>query len=247
MESDLSQIIRSPQPLSDDHIQFFIYQILIGLKYMHSANIIHRDLVISSELNQKPKNLLVNSNCDLKICDFGLARAVFPQNQQTNNKAMTDYVTTRWYRAPELLLAWDEHFASVDVWSVGCILAELLKRKPIFAGTDSTISSKVAKNQIDIIIEMMGSPKDEDIKKIQNEISRNYVKKLPKKKGKDLRLVFPEANPLGRPSFPKMKAIDLMKKMLVFDPFKRITVNEALEHPYLKELHSPEEEVSDGK
>lgn len=70
METDLAQIIKSNQPLSDDHIQFFLYQILRGLKYIHSAGILHRDL--------KPRNLLVNSNCDLKICDFGLARADIP-------------------------------------------------------------------------------------------------------------------------------------------------------------------------
>lgn len=73
MEADLSKIIKSQQPLSDDHIQFFMYQILRGLKYMHSAGIYHRDL--------KPRNLLVNSNCDLKICDFGLARADIPELQ----------------------------------------------------------------------------------------------------------------------------------------------------------------------
>lgn len=85
---------------------------------------------------KKPKNLLVNSECDLKICDFGLARAIFPKPQC--HGVMTDYVATRWYRAPELLLSWKEHTASVDVWSVGCILAEMLKRKPFLTGADST-------------------------------------------------------------------------------------------------------------
>lgn len=122
METDLAQIVKSNQPLSDDHIQFFLYQILRGLKYIHSAGILHRDL--------KPRNLLVNSNCDLKICDFGLARANIPYFD-TAQAIMTDYIATRWYRAPEVILSWKKYTAAIDVWSVGCILAELLTRKPL--------------------------------------------------------------------------------------------------------------------
>jgi len=90
MDTDLHQIIRSDQPLTDDHCQYFIYQLLRGLKYIHSADVLHRDL--------KPSNLLLNANCDLKICDFGLART---NTQDTNRDFMTEYVVTRWYRAPE--------------------------------------------------------------------------------------------------------------------------------------------------
>jgi serine/threonine protein kinase len=122
METDLTQVIKSNQPLSDEHIQFFLYQTLRGLKYMHSAGILHRDL--------KPRNLLVNSNCDLKICDFGLARAVIPLFQ-TQSAVMTDYIATRWYRAPEVILSWKKYSTAIDVWSVGCILAELITRKPL--------------------------------------------------------------------------------------------------------------------
>ena len=89
-ECDLDRIIISDQDLTDSHHQYFLYQILRGLKYIHSANILHRDL--------KPSNLLVKSNCDLAICDFGLARGV-----PDGKVLMTDYVVTRWYRAPELL------------------------------------------------------------------------------------------------------------------------------------------------
>ena len=128
METDLSSIIKSPQPLSDAHVQFFLYQILRGLKYIHSSNVIHRDL--------KPRNLLVNSNCDLKICDFGLARVDFAE-LQWKVAAMTDYVATRWYRAPEVILSWKKYTKAIDMWSIGCILAELVGRKPIFPGSDS--------------------------------------------------------------------------------------------------------------
>ena len=90
MDTDLHQIIRSSQPLSDEHGQFFIYQLLRGLKYIHSANVLHRDL--------KPSNILLNANCDLRICDFGLART------SSEKEYMTEYVVTRWYRAPEIIL-----------------------------------------------------------------------------------------------------------------------------------------------
>lgn len=109
METDLGSIIKSSQELSIAHIQFFLYQILRGMKYIHSAGILHRDL--------KPRNLLVNSNCDLKICDFGLARADIPELYEAG--AMTDYISTRWYRAPELLLGSEDYTGAVDMWSIG--------------------------------------------------------------------------------------------------------------------------------
>ena len=126
METDLSSIIKSPQPLSDEHVQFFLYQILRGLKFLHTANVIHRDM--------KPRNLLLNSNCDLKICDLGLARGVTPDDAAAAE--LTEYVVTRWYRAPEIMLACQEYTKAIDMWSVGCIFAELLGRKPIFPGDD---------------------------------------------------------------------------------------------------------------
>ena len=131
METDLYRIIYSKQSLSIDHVKYFVYQILRALKYIHSANVIHRDL--------KPSNLLVNSNCDLKVCDFGLARGVLDDNQTKDHSSrplLTEYVVTRWYRAPEIMLACHEYDKPVDIWSTGCILAELLARKPYFPGDD---------------------------------------------------------------------------------------------------------------
>merc|ERR1719155_398186 len=103
METDLTSILKSTQPLSDDHVQFFLYQVLRGMKYIHSAQVIHRDL--------KPRNLLVNSNCDLKICDFGLARVNFTE-MEFRLAHMTEYICTRWYRAPEILCCWTEYDAA---------------------------------------------------------------------------------------------------------------------------------------
>ena len=124
-ESDLDRIIASQQRLSDQHAQYFVYQILRGLKFIHSAQVLHRDL--------KPSNLLVNSNCDLAICDFGLARGVSPEVAGQ----LTEYVVTRWYRAPELLCESADYDEKVDVWSVGCVLGEILGRRPIFKGNSS--------------------------------------------------------------------------------------------------------------
>lgn len=103
-------------------LQYFLYQLLRGLKYVHSASVLHRDL--------KPSNLLLNASCDLKIGDFGLARTT------SETDFMTEYVVTRWYRAPELLLNCTEYTAAIDIWSVGCILGEIMTREPLFPGKD---------------------------------------------------------------------------------------------------------------
>ncbi|KAG7218314.1 hypothetical protein INR49_010010 [Caranx melampygus] len=120
MQSDLHKIIVSPQPLSSDHAKVFLYQILRGLKYLHSAGILHRDI--------KPGNLLVNSNCVLKICDFGLARV----EESDESRHMTQEVVTQYYRAPEILMGSRHYSNSIDIWSVGCIFAELLGRRILF-------------------------------------------------------------------------------------------------------------------
>ena len=104
------------------YLQYFLYQLLRGLKYIHSANVLHRDL--------KPNNLLVSEDCDLKIADFGLARTF------SESDLMTEYVVTRWYRSPELLLNTSGYTAAVDMWSVGCILMELYNKEPLFPGRD---------------------------------------------------------------------------------------------------------------
>ncbi|XP_010019436.1 PREDICTED: mitogen-activated protein kinase 7-like, partial [Nestor notabilis] len=117
MESDLHQIIHSSQPLTLEHVRYFLYQLLRGLKYIHSANVLHRDL--------KPSNLLVNENCELKIGDFGMARGLGADPRHAK-AFLTEYVATRWYRAPELLLSLHRYTRAIDMWSVGCIFAEML-------------------------------------------------------------------------------------------------------------------------
>uniref|UniRef100_A0A8C0HJ38 mitogen-activated protein kinase n=5 Tax=Neoaves TaxID=3078114 RepID=A0A8C0HJ38_9AVES len=125
MESDLHQIIHSAQPLTLEHVRYFLYQLLRGLKYIHSANVLHRDL--------KPSNLLVNENCELKIGDFGMARGLGADPRHAK-AFLTEYVATRWYRAPELLLSLHRYTRAIDMWSVGCIFAEMLGRRQLFPG-----------------------------------------------------------------------------------------------------------------
>lgn len=143
---------------------------LRGLKYMHSAGIIHRDL--------KPRNLLVNSNCDLKICDFGLARANIPY-LLTKTAQMTDYMTTRWYRAPEIILCQRIYDGKVDVWSIGCILAEMITRKPL-------MPAKSEKEQMAQINDLIGNADPKLVANIEDRENREYMQSLPKRKGQDL-------------------------------------------------------------
>lgn len=214
MDTDLHQIIRSSQTLTNEHFQYFIYQILRGLKYVHTANVLHRDL--------KPSNLLLNASCDLKICDFGLARTSSERN------FMTEYVVTRWYRAPELLLSCEHYTAAIDMWSVGCILAELLGRRPLFPGKDYV-------DQLKLIVKTLGPPSEDDLTFITSQKARAYIRALPPSEAVVWKRKFPEADAL---------AIDLMTKMMAFDPRKRITVTEALSHPWLAQLHDEAMEPS---
>ncbi|KAK6067096.1 MAP kinase [Seiridium cupressi] len=217
MECDLAAIIRSGQPLTDAHFQSFIYQILCGLKYIHSANVLHRDL--------KPGNLLVNADCELKICDFGLARG-FSVDPEENAGYMTEYVATRWYRAPEIMLSFQSYTKAIDVWSVGCILAELLGGRPFFKGRDYV-------DQLNQILHILGTPNEETLSRIGSSRAQEYVRNLPYMAKKPFQQLFPNANP---------DALDLLDRMLAFDPSSRISVEEALQHPYLKIWHDETDE-----
>ena len=127
MDTDLHAVIRA-NILEDIHKSYIIYQTLKCMKYMHSANLLHRDL--------KPSNLLLNSECHMKMADFGLARSLDTKDT-TTVPLLTDYVATRWYRSPEILLGSNKYQMAADMWSVGCILIELLLGKPAFPGTST--------------------------------------------------------------------------------------------------------------
>ena len=139
---------------------------------------------------------------------------------------MSDYIATRWYRAPEVILSWKKYTSAIDIWSVGCILAELITRKPLLPAPSE-------EEQIQMIIDLVGNPSEDVIKQIHIAKNKEFIESLPKSKGKDFATLFKGANP---------DAIDLMKKLLIFDPKKRITIEEALSHPYMSQLHYPDDE-----
>ncbi|XP_022959082.1 mitogen-activated protein kinase 15-like [Cucurbita moschata] len=219
MESDLHQVIKANDDLTPEHYQFFLYQLLRGLKYIHTANVFHRDL--------KPKNILANADCKLKICDFGLARVAF--NDTPTAIFWTDYVATRWYRAPELCGSFfSKYTPAIDIWSIGCIFAELLTGKPIFPG-------KNVVHQLDLMTDFLGTPNAEAIARVRNEKARRYLSSMRKKKPVPFSQKFPHADPL---------ALRLLERMLAFEPKDRPTAEEALADPYFKGLAKVEREPS---
>uniref|UniRef100_G3NYC6 Mitogen-activated protein kinase n=1 Tax=Gasterosteus aculeatus TaxID=69293 RepID=G3NYC6_GASAC len=217
MESDLHQIIHSSQTLTSEHTRYFLYQLLRGLKYVHSANVIHRDL--------KPSNLLVNENCELKIGDFGMARGLSLHPEESHS-FMTEYVATRWYRAPELLLSLNHYSLAIDLWSVGCIFAEMLGRKQLFPGRHYV-------HQLTLILGVLGTPPEKLISTIRADRVRSYVQSLPSRPAVPLAKLYPQA---------EAEALDLLVAMLRFDSRERITVTQALEHPYLSKYHDQDDE-----
>ncbi|XP_010487270.1 PREDICTED: mitogen-activated protein kinase 19 isoform X1 [Camelina sativa] len=219
MESDLHQVIKANDDLTREHHQFFLYQMLRALKYMHTANVYHRDL--------KPKNILANANCKLKVCDFGLARVAF--NDTPTTVFWTDYVATRWYRAPELCGSFcSKYTPAIDIWSIGCIFAEVLTGKPLFPG-------KSVVHQLDLITDLLGTPKSETIAGVRNEKARKYLNEMRKKILVPFSQKFPNADPL---------ALRLLQRLLAFDPKDRPTAAEALADPYFKCLAKVEREPS---
>jgi len=217
MESDLHAVIRA-KILEEIHKQYIIYQLLKSLKFMHSGQMLHRDI--------KPSNILLNSDCQVKVCDFGLARSVLQQNDHAQNPVLTDYVATRWYRAPEILLGSTSYTKGVDLWSVGCIVGELLTGKPTFPGTSTM-------NQLDRIMEVTGRPSPEDVEAIKSPFAATMLESLPMSRPRSLHEMFPSAT---------MEALDLLRLCTQFNPMKRLPAKEALRHPYVAQFHNPEDE-----
>jgi mitogen-activated protein kinase 1/3 len=222
MDADLHTVIYSESALSDDHVQFFVYQILCALLYMHSANVVHRDL--------KPLNVLVNKNCDVKLCDFGLARGRAGFSQEDDDFLRTEYVGTRWYRAPEVVLTSMEYTAAVDIWSAGCILGECIGRKPMFTGRDFL-------DQIGSIVKVLGTPSEQELSFIpqENRAARDFIKaRFPSFPKKSWVEVYPLASDDQR---------DILDQMLRFDFHSRPSAQHALRHKYLADYHCEEDEI----
>lgn len=197
IETDLHNVIRG-NILQEIHKQYIIYQLLRALKYIHSGELIHRDL--------KPSNLLLNSDCHAKLCDFGLCRSLASDASDMSKIALTDYVATRWYRPPEIILGSVKYSKGVDMWAVGCIIAELMSGKPLFPGTSTT-------NQIERVLVVTGRPSKEDLDSIQSPYAETLLSSIPPTNQETLVELFSNCPPL---------AIDLMSKCLLFNPKKRI-------------------------
>ncbi|KAJ7780489.1 mitogen-activated protein kinase-2, partial [Mycena olivaceomarginata] len=168
-----------------------------------NAGIVHRDL--------KPSNILLNANWDLKVCDFGLATTF------DDALFMTQYVATRWYKAPEIMLSPGMYTKAIDIWSVGCILAELLIGRPQFTGKDYL-------NQLNLILNVLGTPTLDELYAITTNLSLKYMGTLIMREGMPFGNLFPHASE---------DLIDFLSNTLVLNPEKPLTADNALQHPYV--------------
>eukprot|EP00792_Barthelona_sp_PAP020_P005245 TRINITY_DN2565_c0_g2_i1.p1 TRINITY_DN2565_c0_g2~~TRINITY_DN2565_c0_g2_i1.p1 ORF type:complete len:296 (+),score=74.31 TRINITY_DN2565_c0_g2_i1:219-1106(+) len=206
LNQDLRKHIeRTPNGLSAALVKSYLYQIVRGLNFCHARRVYHRDL--------KPQNILVDREGNVKLGDFGLARG-----HDVPLSIYTHEVVTLWYRPPELLLGARYYHGALDVWSVGCIFAEMVTGNPLFAG-DSQI------NMLHLIFQILGSPNEDSWPGITSLEYFSYS--FPQFIGKGLEFVCPQLEPAG---------IDLMKKMLTLDPAQRISCKAALDHPYFDDV-----------
>eukprot|EP00796_Vickermania_ingenoplastis_P004956 gene4958-3556_t len=207
MSADLHTVIRAGI-LTDIHKEFIIYQLLATLKYLHSAEILHRDM--------KPSNVLVNADCSIKLADFGLARSILSLEQE-RRPVLTDYIATRWYRPPEILLGSTRYTKGVDMWAVGCILGEVILGKPIFPGRSTA-------HQLELILEITGEPSFEEIAATNSQFAETMLRGIRRPEKRTISKLLPQATP---------EAIDLMEKLLRFNPNERLSAEQALQHPYV--------------
>lgn len=224
METDLHNVIKRGNILSDVHKQYIMYQLFTATKYLHSGNVIHRDY--------KPSNVLLDNQCSVKVCDFGLARSLYQVTvDDQGDPNLTEYVATRWYRAPEILLASHRYTKGVDMWSLGCILGEMLTGKPLFPGS-STL------NQIERIIASIDPPNAEDVESMQSAYGPSLLEKAARR---------PRAPLDELMSGVSKDALDLLRGLLQFNPDKRFTAEQSLKHPYVRQFHNPSKEIVIGR
>lgn len=212
-DTDLHRVIQSRQNLTNEHHQYFMHQALSGLNYLHGSRVMHRDL--------KPSNLLVNGDCALAICDFGMARDE-QLDEDGHTAELTQYVVTRWYRPPEVLgMGRKQYTAAVDVWSMGLIFAELIVGRPLLPGGDYI-------SQLLMIVKLLGLPSEKDLEFLCPD-ARKFIERTLFQEVKSFSEIFPSASP---------EAVDLLSHLIVFHPAKRFTAREALMHPYFSKLRS---------
>ena len=217
MDTDVHAVIRA-NLLLDIHQRYIFWQLLCALKYIHSAGIIHRDL--------KPANILIKSDASIKVCDFGLARTI---NEEEPDKPLTDYIATRWYRAPELLFGSISYGVGIDMWAAGCILAELVGGRPLFPGGSYM-------DQLERIVSFTGPPSQSDIDSMKSSFTETTVSNLTYSRPK---IVLEERLNKASPD-----AIDLIKKLISFNPADRPSAEECLKHPYVALFHNEKKEIT---
>uniref|UniRef100_A0AC35U449 Protein kinase domain-containing protein n=1 Tax=Rhabditophanes sp. KR3021 TaxID=114890 RepID=A0AC35U449_9BILA len=220
MEGSLHHVIHgSAEALDWELISYFTFQLLKGLRFLHAAGISHRDL--------KPSNLLVNSDCHLRIADFGMAKFSMPNFYDEADEYcfyMTQHVATLPYRAPELLFVMPEHSMGVDMWAVGCILAEMILRREIFPG-------RSVSNQIKLIVTRLGTPSSKVVDEIRCEKTKKYIEGFGNITAWDWNDIVPMNERHNE------EALELMQKLITFDQDDRYTVFNAIQHPFLKEFN----------
>jgi len=231
MDSDLQKSLRAGK-MDPIHCSFITYQLLRALKYIHSSAVMHRDV--------KPANVLLNSDCQAKIADFGWARSsplnfrggVRGLDMADGDGSMTEYAGTRWYRSPEVLLGGQLYTVAVDLWAVGCVVGEMHRRSPLLGGT-STI------DMIDKIVDTVGKPSAGDIAALETPYANFVLDCLPSEPPrKPIHEVFATEPPV---------LIDFVQLCLQVSPYKRITAQEAMEHPYVGSFHNPDDEPTFGR
>lgn len=219
MQTDLFLLAKA-QVLQENHKQYVAYQIMKFLKYIHSAEVIHRDL--------KPSNIFINENCHIRVGDFGMMRSVdgLGKTDDVTRQIMTDYIGTRWYRAPEMILGAQKYSKPVDMWSLGLIVAELILGKAVAPGIS-------AMDQLSQILRITGRPTVEDIQSIDSPFAKTMIMDVKQPEPMSLSEMFPKAS---------AEALDLLRLLLQFNPKRRLSVEQALRHPYVVDFHNPDDE-----
>ncbi|KAJ7369911.1 Mitogen-activated protein kinase 6 [Desmophyllum pertusum] len=216
LDSDLHHVLQSKGKLREDYVKLFLYQLLRGLKYVHSANVVHRDV--------KPSNILVDAETLLlRIGDFGRSRILDPA--YSHNGHLTHSISSLWYKSPELLLNSSIYDSSVDMWAAGCVFAEMLLGKPLFEGRHEIDQMELILNSVCLT--------EEEWTQLKPQIPEKTALGKAQSQGSPLGSKFLHID---------IQALDLLVKMLRFNPDRRITAEEALAHPYLHQYSFPSDE-----